>query len=119
MQKIVIIEDENIIADDLKLTLESWGFEDVITVSSAEALLDHYDEIKPDLLLMDIKLRGKIDGVEAVNIIHKKYNTPVIYITAYANKETIERAAETHPIAYLIKPFEEYRLKEIVESVLK
>ncbi|BFN37403.1 response regulator [Fidelibacter multiformis] len=119
MKKIVIVEDERIIADDLQLTLKSWGYDEVITVTAAEDLLEHLDEIKPDLILMDIMLRGKMNGIEAVHIINKKKPIPVIYITAYANKATIDKATETNPLGYLIKPFEEYRLKEIIESAFK
>jgi CheY-like chemotaxis protein len=119
MKKIIIVEDERIIADDLQLTLESWGYPDVMTICSAEELLENVDKINPDLILMDIILRGKMDGIEAVNIINKKKQIPVIYITAFANKETIDKATKTNPLGYLIKPFEEYRLKEIIESAFK
>ncbi|MDK2975985.1 MAG: hypothetical protein PWP06_460 [Candidatus Marinimicrobia bacterium] len=119
MKKIVIVEDERIIADDLQLTLKSWGYDDVVTITSAEDLLEHLDEIRPDLILMDIMLRGKMDGIEAAHIINKKKPIPMIYITAYANKVTIDKATQTNPLGYLIKPFEEYRLKEIIDSAFK
>ncbi|MCD6233550.1 MAG: hypothetical protein DRP86_02325 [Candidatus Neomarinimicrobiota bacterium] len=119
MKKIVIVEDERIIADDLQLTFKSWGYNNVVIVSSAEDLLEHLDNIKPDLILMDIMLQGKMNGIEAVHIINKKKPIPVIYITAYTNKATIDKAIETNPLGYLIKPFEEYRLKEIVEAAFK
>lgn len=118
-EKIVIVEDERIIADDLQLTFKSWGYNNVVIVSSAEDLLEHLDNIKPDLILMDIMLQGKMNGIEAVHIINKKKPIPVIYITAYTNKATIDKAIETNPLGYLIKPFEEYRLKEIVEAAFK
>jgi len=119
MNKIVIVEDERIIASDLQLTLESWGFPDTIILSSAEELLQNLDKINPDLILMDIMLKGKMNGIEAISIINKKKYIPVIYITAYANKATIEKASETNPLGYLIKPFEEFQLKEIIKSVFK
>ncbi len=119
MKKIIIVEDERIIADDLELTLKSWGYPEVMTICSAEELLEKLDEINPDLIIMDIMLRGKMDGIEAINIINNKRQIPVVYITAYANEATIEKATKTNPLGYLIKPFEEYRLKQIIESAFK
>ncbi len=119
MNKIVIVEDERIIASDLQLTFESWGFTETVILSSAEELLERLDEINPDLILMDIMLKGKMNGIEAMNIINTKKKIPVIYITAYANEATIYKARQTNPLGYLIKPFEEYQLKEIVESIFR
>jgi len=119
MKKIVIVEDERIIASDLQLTLVSWGYSQTVILSSGEELLDNLEEINPDLILMDIMLKGKMNGIEAVSIINKKKNIPVIYITAYSNQITIDKANQTNPLGYLIKPFEEYQLKEIVETVFK
>lgn len=117
MKKIIIVEDERIIADDLQASLESWGYEDIAIVSSAEELLANINGQKPDLILMDIMLRGKMNGIEAVQEINKKYRIPVIYITAYANNNTIQKAVATNPVGYLIKPFEEHKLKEVVDTV--
>src|SRR5208337_213449 len=83
-----------------------------------EELLESFAQKRPDLILMDIKLGGKLDGVETARIVHERYHTPVVLLTAYADDETIARAKITQPFGYILKPFEERELKTAIEIAL-
>src|SRR5437868_6397247 len=100
---ILIVEDSFIVAFHLQKTLESEGYTVVGTEASGESALELLEKKKPDLVLMDIMLSGKLDGIETTRIIRSRYNLPVIYITALTDKETIQRAKITEPYGYLTK----------------
>ena len=118
MPGIAIVEDEYIVALDIRSFLERSGYRVAGIFSSGEELLSHYDEFAPELIIMDIKIRGKLDGVETASLIHERYRTPVVLLTAYADDETIARAKPTEPFGYLLKPFEERELKTAIEMAL-
>ncbi|GAB1432714.1 hypothetical protein MASR2M29_13390 [Spirochaetota bacterium] len=109
--KIAICEDEKIIALDLQSFLHRNGYQPGLMVSNAEELLDSIEENRPDIVLMDIKLQGEIDGIEAASILYEKWRIPVILLTAFTDSHTIERAKFSHPYAYIIKPYNERELK--------
>jgi PAS domain S-box-containing protein len=113
--RIMIVEDEQIVALDLKMRLESMGYEVVGNVSMGEKSFHLASENRPDLLLMDIKLAGNIDGIQTAELMRKFYNLPVIYLTAFADKATLERAKRTQPFGYIIKPFSDDELKSNIE----
>jgi two-component system, cell cycle sensor histidine kinase and response regulator CckA len=114
-KKILIVEDEMIIANDLQDVLRKFGYEvcDIITSgeSAVKAALQH----KPDLILMDIMLAKKMTGMEAAGKIRKNMDVPLIYVTAYADDSTIEKAISTNPYGYLVKPFDDKELKVALE----
>jgi two-component system cell cycle sensor histidine kinase/response regulator CckA len=116
--KILIVEDESIVAFDLKQHLELAGYEVCGIFSSGEDTLAQFEALSPDLVLMDIKLKGRMDGVETASIIKERYKIPVIILTAFADDETIERAKITEPFGYIIKPFEDRKLKTTIEITL-
>jgi two-component system, cell cycle sensor histidine kinase and response regulator CckA len=118
MAKVAIVEDEFIVALDIKSFLERSGYAVVGVYASGEDLLEQFSAKKPDIVLMDIKIRGKLDGVETAKIVHEKYYTPVVLLTAFADDETIARAKITQPFGYIIKPFEERELKTAIEIAL-
>lgn len=95
-EKILLVEDESIEAMDIKHTLESFGYEVPYVATSGEEAVEKALEIMPDLILMDIVLKGDIDGVEAASMI-KDFNIPLIYLTAHSEENTIERAKLTEP----------------------
>jgi DNA-binding NarL/FixJ family response regulator len=97
MARIAIVEDEYIVALDIKGFLERGGYSVAGMFSSGDELLDRFDEIKPDLVLMDIKIRGARDGVETAQLVHESHRTPVVLLTAFADDETIARAKITQP----------------------
>jgi len=115
--KILISEDEVIIAEDIAASLEELGYE-TCAIDSGEDTLDMIRETQPDLVLLDINLRGKADGVEIGAQIRAEFNIPFIYLTAYADKATIDRAKKTQPDGFLIKPFDETSLRSTIEIAL-
>jgi len=116
---ILIVEDEAIIAKDLQVTLERLGYHVAGTTASGEVAIEMARRHLPDLVLMDIALKGQLDGIEAAAQIREVLGIPAIYLTAYADKATIERAKLTEPRGYLLKPFEEWELYAVVEAALR
>ena len=103
--RILIAEDENIIAKDIEKTLKKLGYEVVKSVRSGEQLLEQYPLIKPDLILMDINLEGELSGIDVSNELNKSREVPIIYLTALADDRTLQEAKFTEPSGYLVKPF--------------
>ena len=116
--RIMIVEDEKISAIDIQRNLEKLGYDVSATVASGAEALGQVIENRPDLVLMDIKLKGKIDGIQAAEIISKRFGIPFIYITAHSDNVTRQRAEKTNPAGYLIKPFQDTKLREILDKVL-
>jgi two-component system, cell cycle sensor histidine kinase and response regulator CckA len=102
--KVLIVEDEPIIARAIQLKLVDSGFDVTGTARSAADAFERIEEIAPDLILMDIQIEGGIDGVEAAHIIREKYALPVIFLTAHADDTTLQRAELTEPFGYIVKP---------------
>jgi PAS domain S-box-containing protein len=116
--RILIVEDEGIEALDLQHRLTSMGYAVPDIVATGEEAVSKAAETRPDLVLMDIMLQGDIDGVTAAARIHARFDTPVIFITAYADEDTLQRAKVTEPYGYLIKPFQERELQITIEMAL-
>lgn len=116
--RIVVVEDERIVALDIRAHLQRFGYVVAAVYASGEAILENIESDAPDLVLMDIQLQGSLDGVETAERIHKNYGIPVILLTAYADDATIERAKLTQPFAYIIKPFEERELRTAIVIAL-
>jgi two-component system sensor histidine kinase UhpB len=115
---ILIVEDSFIVAYHLQTTLESEGYRVLSTQDSGEGALGFLERERPDLVLMDIMLNGPMDGIETARIVRSKYNLPIIYITALADKATIQRAKVTEPYGYLTKPFEDREIFTVIEMAL-
>lgn len=115
---ILVVEDSYIVAHHLRKTLESEGYRVMATETSGEGALQFLEKNRPDLVLMDIMLNGKLDGIETSLAIKSKYNLPVIYITALSDKETIQRAKITEPFGFITKPFEDRELFTVIEMGL-
>lgn len=105
--KILVVEDERIVGEDIKNRLQKLGYSVPSIVRSGEEAIDKVKSLNPDLVLMDIVLDGEIDGVEAAAQIKSLYDLPVVYLTAYADYSTLERAKITEPYGYIIKPFDD------------
>lgn len=116
--KVLVVEDESIVAMDIKHRLENMDYFVTDIVSSGEEAVKNAGEEFPDLILMDIVLRGEIDGIEAAQIIKDRYNIPIVYLTAYSDDKTLKRAKITGPYGYLIKPFEDLELHSAIEVAL-
>ncbi|MGC1135549.1 MAG: response regulator, partial [Nitrososphaeraceae archaeon] len=107
---ILVVEDERIVALDIRRMLKSSGYNVSAIVASGEEAVKQADETHPDLVLMDIKLHGDMEGLGAAEQIHARFSIPVIFLTAYADETTVQRAKITSPYGYIIKPFEEIDL---------
>ena len=116
--KILIVEDESIVAFDLKRMLLSLNYDVLDIVSSGEKAIKKAISEKPDLIVMDVMLNGPITGVEAAARIKGIVNTPIIYLTAYADTETLKSAKVTEPYGYILKPFEEKVLLSTIEMAI-
>ncbi len=116
--RILIVEDEMLIAEDLACSLESLGFEITETATRGEQALRIVEELAPDLILMDIKLKGEIDGIEAAEQILSRFDIPIVYLTAYAEEDLFERAKRTAPYGYIGKPFGAMDLRNTIEVAL-
>ena len=115
---ILIVEDDWIVAEDTKITLKKLGFGVSGIVTSGEESLKKVEAEPPDLVLMDIKLEGEMDGIEAAERIRGRFNIPVVYVTGYADEDVLERAKVTEPFGYIIKPFEDRELNSVIEISL-
>lgn len=117
--QIMIVEDEPIIARDIKNNLEQSGYTIPSIASSSIDAISKIKKSRPDLILMDIKLNEKTDGIDLVELINDKFEIPVIYLTAYSDKQTLDRALQTTPYGYLIKPINIYELQSTIETALR
>lgn len=118
MISIFIVEDEAIVALNLKNNLERIGYSVSGVVSSGEEALEKIDIFNPDLIIMDIKLQGVLDGIDTAAILNKKYNIPFIFISAYSDEGIIERAKHVEPFGYIIKPFGTNNLRAAIEMAM-
>ncbi|MCK4619311.1 MAG: PAS domain S-box protein, partial [Desulfobacterales bacterium] len=116
--RILIVEDEGIIAKDIQSTLNRSGYSVIGIASSGEEAIKKAMEIHPDLVLMDIVLEGAMDGVEAAEHIRDHFDIPVVYLTAYSDDTTLQRAKITEPSGYILKPFQEKELYTTIEMAL-
>lgn len=116
--RILVVEDETVVAKDLSLRLKDLGYDVAGMAYTGKEALKEVEETKPDLILMDIMLKGDIDGIETAALVKERFDIPVIYLTAYSDDETIERAKLTGPFGYILKPFEERELRSNIEIAL-
>jgi signal transduction histidine kinase/CheY-like chemotaxis protein len=114
----LIVEDEHLVALDLQVRLKHMGHQPDVAYSGEEAV-QKATQNKFDLLLMDIKLKGALDGIEAAKVIRETFDVPIIYLTAYADNHTLDRARYTEPYGYILKPFQERELKAAIEMALR
>lgn len=117
-EKILIVEDENVVALYLQKKLQNLGYNPVDVVSSSEKALEVAQQKRPDVVLMDINIEGEMDGIETAEILMNQYDLVVIYLTAYSDQQTVERAKATEPYGYLIKPFEPREIKVAIDMAL-
>jgi serine phosphatase RsbU (regulator of sigma subunit)/AmiR/NasT family two-component response regulator len=117
-ETILVVEDETLVGLELKEDLERLGYFVPEVVESGEAVVPAVARHQPDLLLMDVRLRGSLDGIEAAFQAKAEFDVPVIYLTAYSDSDTLRRAAQTSPDGFLLKPFDERELAANVELAL-
>ena len=116
--KVLVCEDERIVAREIQDRLIKLGYTVTAIVSSGEQAIQKAAELAPDLVLMDIRIKGDMDGIETTREIQNAFDIPVIYLTAYADENTLERAKITEPFGYILKPFKEKELHATIEIAL-
>lgn len=117
--KILIVEDEMIIATNISMQLKNLGYQVTDTIPRGEEVLTSIEKDLPDIILMDINLKGDIDGIDVVHTIQKKYTIPIIYLTANADEVSFNRAKITNPFAFISKPFKKIDLQHALELTVQ
>jgi len=118
MAKILVVEDEGIVAMDIKNRLMRLGYDVPSIALAGEEAVEKAAKICPDLVLMDIMLKGEMDGIEAARQIHERLDIPIVYLTAFSDEDTLQRAKITGPFGYIIKPFEDRELHVALDIAL-
>jgi CheY-like chemotaxis protein len=116
--RVLVAEDEGIVAKDIQLCLRRLGYTVPVIVASGEDAIKQSEETQPDLVMMDIVLKGAMSGTEAAAEIHRRWHIPIIFLTAYADDATLEKAKLAEPFGYITKPFDETELRINVEMAL-
>lgn len=116
--RVLVVEDEKIIAKDIESTLKRIGHESVGSVARGEDALTAAEQEKPDMVLMDITLKGEMDGIEAAKIINDRFSIPIVYITAHQDEDTIEKTKGTNPYGYITKPLDDRDLGTAINSAM-
>jgi CheY-like chemotaxis protein len=116
--RILIVEDEHIVAMGIKRMLKSLGYTVTGVASSGKDAISKAESTFPDLILMDIMLKGELDGVEAAKEIKERFDVPIVYLTAYSDSNILERVKKTGPSGYIVKPFDEKDLYSNIEIAL-
>lgn len=118
INKILVVEDELLIAEDISFRLKSLGYIVTDKVISGSEALKSIEKNMPDLILMDIVLSGSLDGIQTHELIKQKYKIPLVFLTSFSDEKTFSRAKLTQPFGYIIKPFEERELQTVIEMAL-
>lgn len=116
--RILIVEDESLVADDLEQRLSKLGYDPVGIVDTGEEAVARGVELRPDLVLMDIRLKGRMDGVEAAGLLRAPHRIPVVFLSSHSDRGTLERAGMSEPFGYLTKPFQERDLHATIEMAI-
>lgn len=117
--QVLIVEDEAIVSMDLRFKLEAMGYEVPAETSTGEEAVDAVSKHHPDVVLMDIRLSGEMDGIAAAAEIRRRFKIPVVYLTSYGDEDTLQRAKATGPVGYLLKPFDDAVLRAVVETAIQ
>jgi PAS domain S-box-containing protein len=118
MAAILVVEDERVVADDIAESLARMGYDVVGTAASSTECLAHAERQCPDLVLMDIRIEGNLDGIETAQLLRSRFDVPVIFLTAFADEATVTRAKKTEAHGYILKPFRAGELRSAVEIAL-
>ena len=117
-RKILVVEDEAIIAMLLEQHLVQWGYDVVGVASTGQGALDQVSALRPDLILMDISVKGDLDGIQLAEIVKAEYGIPVVFLTSHSDRKTKAQALDADPAGYLTKPVDETELRAVLSSVL-
>ena len=118
MAKIIIVEDEAIIADEIQMMLELMGHEVVANIQNGDWALDAFALKNPDLVLLDITIKGSRNGIDMARLIREKYNFPFVFLTSHSDMGTLSEVKTTYPYGYIVKPFTQQNLLTAIELAL-
>ncbi len=116
---VLIVEDESIVANDLQATLAALGFDAFAIAASAEEAMARAGERRPDVALVDVRIKGRLDGIKTAQLLRERFGIPIVYLTAHTDDATVERALKTRPYGYLLKPVKVPELRSAIESALR
>ncbi len=117
--QVLIVEDEAIVSMDLRYKLEGLGYSVPAEIRSGKEAVDVASQLNPDMILMDIRLSGDLDGIDAAAQIRNRFGVPVVYLSAYVGGDTLARAEMTEPSGYILKPFDDEDIRAVVEMVIQ
>lgn len=117
-KKVLIIEDEGLIAAEIESTLEMLGYEVCGRAMNGDKALDLFKNTNPDIALLDINIKGSLSGIDLANVIREKYNFPFVFLTSYSDLETLKEVQKTLPYGYIVKPFSDKDLRSNLELAL-
>ena len=117
--QVLIVEDEAIVSMDLRYKLEGLGYSVPAEISSGEEAVEAASRLRPDVVLMDIRLSGEMDGIDAASLIRNQFGVPVVYLTSSVDEDTLARAKSTEPSGYILKPFGAAELRAVVEKAIQ
>jgi DNA-binding response OmpR family regulator len=117
--RVLIVEDETLIAEELRERLSQFGYSVIAAVETADEGIAIATRERPDLVLMDIRLKGEKDGVQAAQEIRQQVDIPIVYVTAYSDRLTVDRARQTEYDAYILKPFHRRELQSTIEVAMQ
>jgi CheY-like chemotaxis protein len=118
-EKILLVEDDDVIAKVADWRLKNLGYSVCGRATTGAEAMELVVNAKPDLVLMDINIKGDVDGIETARMIKKGFNIPVVYVTSHSDGPTLERAKETHPDGFIVKPFDDKDLRVAIQLALK
>jgi two-component system, response regulator PdtaR len=118
-EKILLVEDDDVIAKVADWRLKKLGYTVCGRATNAAEAMELVVNTKPDIVLMDINIKGDVDGIETAKMIRKGFNIPVVYVTSHSDGPTLERAKETRPDGFIVKPFDDEDLRVAIELALK
>ncbi len=116
--QVLVVEDEPLIAEDIRETLDNIDFSVSAVVYDSESALTELANNTPDIALLDVNLDGEMDGIQIAELINEKYHIPFVFLTSYADRDTVDRAKRTRPMGYIVKPFDENDLFTTLEIAL-
>lgn len=117
-KRIIVVEDEGIVAMDISKCLSSMGYEVAFIADTGEKVLEQIENEPADLILMDVELKGTINGLETAKTIKEKYSIPIVFLTAFEDESTLAKIQKLSTDGYLVKPFEDDNLKRTIERIL-
>jgi DNA-binding LytR/AlgR family response regulator len=117
--KIMIVEDDELVASKMEMQIDKLGYELFAAVDNSESAIEALQESQPDLILMDINIEGEYDGIELTDMIHQQWEIPVIFVSSLQDDYTFRRLRRTNPVGFILKPFSDIQLKRTIELVLE